>query len=203
MPAPVFTAAGAYLYSQLEPLDTDPEGTDYALQHFCAALAVPFDQLYDVQNASEIAWSSVMDLATCPDWALDWLGQFAGVDATNTADAADKRALIANVGGQRRGTPQALIAAVQPYLTGAKQVILIERDTSAYRFILITYASETPDAAAVLAAALRWKPAGLVMEHEVVAGQLIAQVEADFATIGAVEAGYLTVQGVESDIPGT
>jgi hypothetical protein len=118
-------------------------------------------------------YSLWIDVNRCPDEALPWLAQFVGIqfNAGQGLTADEQRALMVGLGTWHRGTVAALKAAPLPYLTGAKQVIVKERDTGPYHFEVITQGSETPDQSLVLAALLAQKPAGLVMTYVVNIGQ--------------------------------
>lgn len=91
-----------------------------------------------------------------------WLGQWVGVAHDPTRTREQQIAAVRSR-GQTRGTPAALTGAVQALLTGDRVVQLDERDTSAYHLTLRVATVETPDVAAVRAAALAVKPAGLVL----------------------------------------
>jgi hypothetical protein len=108
-------------------------------------------------------WSLLMDVNRCPPEALGWLGQFVGVRIPTGLTDAQQRQWIKDRRGFRRGTPAAMIAAVQDTLTGTKAVKMIERDGDPYNLTLTTTTSETPDANRTLAAILSQKPAGITL----------------------------------------
>lgn len=100
---------------------------------------------YAADSDAGPGWSIVLDLDRAPDKFMTWLSQFVGVDATvplgQTPDQL--RAAISDRPNWKRGTPAAISAAVKPFLTGNKTVIIRERDTSPYHFSVITYDAET------------------------------------------------------------
>lgn len=102
-----------------------------------------------------------------------FLGQYVGVPFDTTLSRAQQIARVRSR-GQTRGTPRALDAAARGTLTpvGALPAVveLVERDGSAYRVRVRTYAAETPDPAATKAALLAAKPVGLVLIHELLSG---------------------------------
>ena len=144
------------------------------LDIFLGALGLAFEQTYDWASDTDDGkpgYSLLVDADRVPDEAIPWLAQFVGVPIVTGMDPSDQRASLKGLGSWKRGTVTALEAAAAPYLTGAKTLIVKERDSSAYHFEVITLDSETPDSAVVLAALLTQKPAGLVMNYIVYAGQ--------------------------------
>lgn len=110
-------------------------------------------------------WSALGDPDRIPEAGLPWLGQFVGVRVTGGASAAVQRQEIKDAAGWRRGTPAALVAAVQATLTDTKSVLLEEQYGSAYTIRVTTLEGETPDQVATEAAALSQKPAGIVLVY--------------------------------------
>lgn len=126
----------------------------------------------------QVGWSVLLDINRIPDKGLEWLAQFVGVSLPVGLTAAQKRVRVQTTAGWKRGTPAALVGAAKAYLTGTQNVLMRERfdvanptvDTPG-KFQVITYTSQTPDSAAVLAALIAQKPGGLVMTYSVYAGQ--------------------------------
>lgn len=149
----------------------------------------------------------VRDSATAPGWAAEltadgshnprWTAQFLGVQVPGDASEQMVRDLIAARPSFRRGTPGALRAAAQLLLTGTKRVDLFERDGSAYRLRVRTYASETPDPAAVEAALRATKPAGLVLTYEVFNGLPYDERDPLFTTYDALDASAATYDALD------
>jgi hypothetical protein len=156
------------------------------------------------------AWGVIMDVDVAPFKALPWLAQFVGVTVphqnpgeTDENYDARVRDYIRATPGFSRGTPEAMIVAAQQYLTGNKEVIIRERHGGAYLLQILTYASQTPDSAAVLKALISQKPAGIVLTYTVLAGQDYQLLYQNNATYQIVYTKYATYQGVLSDQPGT
>jgi hypothetical protein len=123
-------------------------------------------------------WSALVDIDRCPALALPWLAQMVGVVAppqevgeSDNAYEIRLREYIRATPGFSRGSPGAMMAAAQQFLTGTKSVIFRERDTGAYRLTVRTKVSETPDEAKVLKALLAQKPAGIVLDYDSISGQ--------------------------------
>lgn len=115
-------------------------------------------------------WGKLLDLDAAPSWVLPWLAQFMGVEILRGLDDESQRIRIRGAAGFSRGTPAAIVEAARQYLTGNRKVELYEREGTAWRFRLRTYASETPDPTAVKKAVEALKPAGVVLVYEVQAG---------------------------------
>jgi hypothetical protein len=171
-------------------------GKGYPLLTFLDAIGSQYDvtEEYTRDSPTHVGWGTLLDVNTCPDFALPWLAQFAGVAIpVGTTDAA-ARVLITSQANAKRGTPQVLIAILQSFLTGTKQVTLLERTPDPYSFTIICQASEMPGgaggatAALALAALMAAKPAGLVMSFLVQAGLTWAEM-----------AGYPVVAGRWAD----
>jgi hypothetical protein len=114
----------------------------------------------------------------------------------------DWRAEITSPPAFERGTPTAIRSAVQRYLTGNRTVTLIERDGSPWRLTVITYTSETLDAAAAERAARSQKPVGLVLTYRVDPGWNVGQLEPTYSglTVSDVESSFATVGDLESNL---
>lgn len=179
---------------------------------YVEGLAVPFQLVEDWASDTddgETGWSLLVDVDRCPVEALPWLGQFVGVKVDTSLTEADQRQQIHDLANLRRGTIGALTSAPAPYLTGSKTVIFRERYDTANTLVdspghltVITYTSETPDSAKVLAALLAQKPAGLILHYNVNAGQDFQQLKDNYATFQDVKDAYPTFEGVKSDEPG-
>lgn len=87
---------------------------------------------YDTNGNRASGWSQLLDIERCPTEALPWLGQLLGVRFTQALRDDQQRYLIENAPGFARGTPAAIIAAVNAYLLPGFTCTIIERDTSAY-----------------------------------------------------------------------
>lgn len=210
MPRPVVSQAAEQLYGILAPLAYDDERLDWPLLKYCEALAGSLQEVYEYIYANGYsAWGIIMDVDNAPFKALPWLAQFVGVtvpprQAGETDEAYDARirAYIRATPGFDRGTPDAMMAAIQQTLTGTKTVYIRERYGGAYRIEIITKTNETPDPAATLRAILSQKPAGIQLTHSVLVGQDFQLLYQNNTTFQAVYTKYATMQGVYLDQPG-
>lgn len=209
MPAPPTSGSFADdLYQLLEPLariDGGDEQYGWALLHLVSAIGVPFQAIVDVvyeDNDGRPGYAVLMDADTCPTWALAWLAQFRGVRLPPRAVGeleADywlaMRERVKRADGQNRGSVDAMVAAAQRFLTGTKSVYMTERwGTDPYALNVQTVLSETPDPAAVLAALLEQKPAGIVLSYDTtdlaLSYDLVADSLTDYDTVAAFFTDY-------------
>jgi Phage tail protein (Tail_P2_I) len=193
------------VYDQVGPMTSRDRDNDFALAIFIDALGVMFQETDDWASddeGGEPGWSILVDINRAPVKALPWLAQFIGVTLPKGLPEADQRALIKDAGGWRRGTPASMRAAIQPLLTGSGTVIFRERFGGAYRLAVKTYASETPDPAAVQRALLSQKPAGIILTYTAAPGQDYEQVNNLHPNYQDVFTDYPTYQGVAEDQPG-
>ncbi|MFN8623368.1 MAG: hypothetical protein U0869_26255 [Chloroflexota bacterium] len=192
------------LYARLAPLAWRDEELGWPLLLYCGAVTAGFGEVELLARDTEDGapgWAVVMDPLLAPEKWLGWLGQFAGVRRQPGMSGDEFRDLIRLRPQFRRGQPQAIIEAARPTLTGSRRVTLVERNGGPYRLLAITYAAETPDAAATAAALLAAKPAGLALTHRVDPGWSVGDMEAGpLATVGALEGGFTSVVNFESNI---
>src|SRR5437762_13316567 len=92
------------LYDELEPLQYGEADSNYSLAKFCAAIAEPFNEVWDLVVVPSQAWQDLMNLGTTPTDFLDWLGRFKGVAPVAGEDDAEKRARIDDAAALDRGT---------------------------------------------------------------------------------------------------
>jgi hypothetical protein len=201
------------LYEQVSPLAYDDANQGYALFSYTGAMAEPYDQI--VGYASDLAdgtpgWAVLMSADTCPVEALPWLAQFVGVTGLAGLTEQQQRDRIKATDGFKRGTIQAMIANAQRLLTGTKTVYYRERDVSvsavaggAYGISFLTFASETADVAAVLAALTQQKPAGLIMSYNTVTGGSYLIVRTNYASYTVIRSTFATYSGLRNLAPGT
>lgn len=208
MPAPDLATFAQRIYDGLAPLQYAEVDEDYPLANYLGALGVMFqivedlgrDQLVDGEFLP--GWSQVMDLGRVPDVAVAWLGQFVGVFVTAGLTPTQQRQQVASVGGWKRGTPAAIAAAAQLYLTGTKQVIFRERDSiacpaePAYGLTVITKTSETPDPTLTEAVIRAAKPAGIVLNYETLPGLDFEELFLTYATMQDVYTSFATFEDV-------
>lgn len=138
---------------------------------------------------------------------LGWLGRAVGVIDDPALPEATRREMVANAQrGWRAGTPSALKVAAQAYLIGSKRVtVTVHVGGDPLAIDVSTYASETPDPAAVLAAVTdyRVKPAGRSITHTVLSGPTIAEVAAETTpdTLAGRQATFPTFADIHSYVP--
>lgn len=192
MATPALTFTGEALYEALAPLAAEDEDHGYALAHYSGAQATMLDQVADWsrdQDDGTPGWAILMDPDRCPPEALDWLAQFVGVRFPFAMDPATKRARIKSTDGFKRGTPAAVRAAAQQFLTGSKTVYMTERwGGNAYAVRIATLASETPNPTLVTAALMDQKPGGILLTYQTVTGQdfnALRDTHTDFADVTA------------------
>jgi hypothetical protein len=153
-------------------------GGGIALALLDAALA-PLVHVDDIvrDEPNSPGWSRELDPSTTtrPRWAAQFTGDTPPPGLTET----QVRQRLTDRPHQRRGRAASIAAAARPLLTGTRSVIVYERDGSAYRLRVRTYAEETPDVAAVTAALEAAKPGGLLLTHEVVGLTSFAALEAE------------------------
>lgn len=194
------------LYVALAPLAGQDPANAWSLLILCNAIGAMFQLLEDyVRDSPEgPGWSALMDLDRCPSEALPWLAQFAGVRLLPGTSDAEQRERVHSTDGFRRGTVEAITAAAQRTLTGAKTVGITERTGTdpPYCFTVTTYAPETPDTLATYNALLAAKPAGLKMTYSTgVAGQTYGVLNGRVASYTAMTTRYPNYTAVEIDPP--
>ncbi|MCA1781989.1 MAG: phage tail protein [Dermatophilaceae bacterium] len=159
-------------YDALLHLSDGDEATDWTLLRFLDAMVRQLDVIEELVRDDDdfVGWGRLLDIDAVPAADINWLAQFVGVPPLAGADDETRRLRAKEAAGWKRGSPSAIQGAARQALTGTRRVDLYERDGSAYHFRVRTYLSETPDAAAVVAAVRALKPAGLTFEHEIQAG---------------------------------
>lgn len=140
-------------------------------------------------------WGTLLDVDNAPEWALPWLAQFVGVTPLAGLDGTSQRIRIRSTAGFHRGTVSAVVNAARQHLTGARRVEIYEREGSAWRFRLRTYASETPDPDRIRAEIAALKPAGTVFLYEVQQG-----IEID-ALVGTINSQTLAIDEYTVVVP--
>lgn len=191
-PRPVVSQAAELLYGRLWPQNIEDELNEWHLLLFCEALAgTLFEQVrsYVSDREDMQGWSVIFNVNTCPPEALPYLAQFVGVHFEDSLTVAQQRAKIVERPAFKRGTPAALLAAVKQHLTGAKFVFMVERHEGfAYRLLIRTFTSQTPEPAVTLADILSQKPAGIVLDYADVVSKIYLQWKTEYKTYAAVKA---------------
>ena len=197
-------------YDGLEPLAVFDEANGWSLLILVNALGTMFQLVEELvrDTAEGPGWSMLMDVDRCPDIALPWLGQFAGVRLLPGSTPDEQRTRIKSTDGFKRGTPAALTAAAKATLTGSQTVVLRERYSApqvpdpdgAYYLYVATYTVETPNPAATQQALLSQKPAGIVLVYTAITGQDYQTVKNTTATYAALKSKYASYGAVRADI---
>lgn len=145
---------------------------------------------------------------------LPWLGWLVGID-TSALPAADVRSVLGQAASsQRRGSVDAIAAAVARTLTGSRDVEVIAKPadpditpwdydtanaydntrrydggvTDPWLIVVITKTAQTPDSVATLAAAVSEKPAGMQLELRTLDGSTYADLVTRYGTYDAMTA---------------
>jgi hypothetical protein len=196
---PTLAPIAERLRERTQPLAPNDEEYGYAHAYLCEVGEV-FDPDGDIPPMAPL-----LDPDLCPDWALGWLAQMVGVALPAGVSPADARTIIRKVSGFQRGTRAALAAAAGLYLTGGKTVYFRERDQTAadppYSLQIVTLVSETPDPAATLAAILRQKPGGIVLDYHTIVGWDYLQMSASYATYAALPPKFATYSDLRDNHP--
>ena len=186
------------VYAELEPFTFAEESAtvDYALLKYVGAIGEIL-QLFDTcaYCAPNPAWSLLLDSSNVPAAFLPWLGQFVGTIVDTALSESGQRSQILARAGWARGTPAQMANSIKKFLTGTKTVKLYERDTSPYHVSVVTLTSETPaDHSQVLATLLTNKPAGLVLDYQVLA---VAPVDWTYGEIYDNDPNYQDIYSTE------
>lgn len=168
MTATTFTAG---IQASLAPW-ADKAGSWQALN---AAYGAMFEGVYSIvvpQGSPDdpanytAGWGSLLNPTTCPDAYLPLLGAFLGIPIASGTAPATARAQIIAEKNFSSGTPGAIIAAAQLWLSGTQSVFLLERTAAdgsvdAYHFILVVRPEQVIDATQLAAAVDAIRPAGV------------------------------------------
>jgi hypothetical protein len=195
MTRPVVGEVAEEMYRRMGPVTDQDEVLGWPLLTYVGAFCDTYLQDIDDLSSDQPTyggWGGIMNPDTAPLYALPWTAQFVGVRYNSALSQADNIALIKEPTGWKRGSPQAIIAAIKPFLTGSKSVVLTERYTGdAYKVLVTTQTGECPNVPAMQAAALAQKPAGILMTFSAVLGQLYSQLKTAQATYAAAKAAYV------------
>jgi hypothetical protein len=188
------------LYQGLEPLHFGESTHGYALAYYCRAIGLMFD--YIDKLARQYEWESIMDPNEVPREGIRWLGQFVGVQIDHGTPEGQMRAKLLDRSGWYRGTPLAIANAAAATLTGTRSVILLERyGGNAWHLRVLTRTGETPVPAATLDAVLNVKPAGIILEHQVVDTLTYDLLAAQHASYNAVQAAFTDYADIADEAP--
>lgn len=185
-------------------------------QVFNAALASMFEDVYGIVVAQgspddpanyTAGWSTLLDPTACPDQYLPYPASFIGVQIPSGTSPATARAIILAEKNFQAGTPAAVVAAAQLWLSGTQSVFLFERTAAdgstpdAYHFCLAVLTSEVIDAVQLAAAVDAVRPVGVQWTLIETATWTIADLEAaGYSTITALEAAFPDINHLETDV---
>lgn len=201
---PTLASYAKRLYQALSPIAAADQQEGFPLATYLGALGSMFQEVEDYAADGpngETGWSIMLDIDRIPDKGLAYLAQYVGVRPNPTFSSAEQREQIRTTDGWNRGTVKSLIDALAPVLTGSKSVFVLERDTSAYHFTVVTYAAETPDEAVALSRLVSRKPAGLVMDYFTISPWNFFLVRQQYATFGSVRARFISFRDLRDNNP--
>lgn len=209
MPMPELDSFAQSLYDSIAPLTHDDAVHDYPLAKYCAALGKMF-QVTEDYGRNDGGWDKMMNVTLTPVEVLPWLAQFVGVRLEEGLTEVAQRSRVQETAGWKRGSVPALRGAAASYITDPKTFILRERFNPAAPGVdspghlqVITYTSQTPDSAKVLAALTAQKAAGLILHYSVYDGQDYQTLLTNHPTYQNVYTSYATYQGIVTDQPGS
>lgn len=196
MARPVVGTVAEALYARMAPVADQDANLNWPLLTFVGAICDNY--LQDIDDLSSdhttyVGWGGILNPDNAPVNALPWLAQLVGVRYNPSLTTAQNITLIKQPIGFQRGSPGAIKAAILPYLSGTKSVVLTERYTGdAYKVLVTTLTGEVADVAGMQAAALAQKPAGILMTFSAQLGQTYTQLKAAQATYTAARTAYAT-----------
>jgi hypothetical protein len=206
VPRPIVSPIAEELYSRLGPWAEEDTARGVAedewdLLILCEACIGKLQGVEDVirDQGDAPGWSQIMDVDRTPNEWLAWTAQLVGVQLRAGLGATEQRLWVKGTGGFRRGSPGALIDAGKQYLSGTKTVFLTERSGSAYQLVYSVYATEAPNHAALEAAVIAVKPAGIVITFAYIAGGDYATLLGTHATYAEVMTDFATYAAVLAD----
>lgn len=186
MPRPEVSQAAEILYGRLWPYTIEDEDNEWHLLLFCEALAgTLFEQVrfYVADTDTMKGWEVVFNVDTCPPGALAYLAQFVGVHFEPNLTVAQQREKIKERPAFIRGTPKAIESAAKRRLTDSQNVYIEERfEGNAYRLLVRTLKTQTPDEDGTLSDILSQKPAGIKLVYLAVGLKLYAEIKSEYAT---------------------
>lgn len=209
--------------------DWDTDGSWLAWLAGPGGILQVIDDLVRVDDDGNPPWSVLLDVDRCPTYALPWLGQLVGVRLAGSLKDAVMRQQIRAEQGWQRGTVAAIQAAVQPYLLAGHVATIIERSTDPYHLTISVFDSwivrdtlggiaanyatlnDVKTAFATLGdfplgdvkvtnAALAAKPAGLILNVEVIAVARLRDL-IPFGTLDDLHTTFATLRDIDIYVP--
>lgn len=163
-------------------------------QTYATAIGQMFAEIeqYAEDTDTTVGWSVLWDVDTATHNALPWLAMIVGERVPSGASDSQARALIKAAPNQDRGTPLAIANAIKQLLTGAQTVAMRERkrsdgtaDDDALN--IVTWATQTPDQNAVLAALRRTVPADIDVYYDVLTSPTWATIQSGSPTWATIQ----------------
>jgi hypothetical protein len=193
------------IQARLQPVTDAFPDTDGVLEALIDTLMAPVQIVDDVARDTDTtqAWQSLREPDTTPEEFIPWLELHNGTVSPPSATMAERRDRIKNNPGFDDGKTGPLKAEVARTLTGVQAVEVLRRQDDLWsRMAVVTSTTETPDPDATLAAAMRAKPAAVLLELILSDVWLIGQMEAsEWDTIGALETEFATIADLEAHTP--
>lgn len=202
------TLAERFLADQ-EPYLADDDGS---LPAWWSAIAGPLEDLDALAQATDTdpGFGTLLDADTVPYDYLRWFGQAVGVSIPRGSPEASARASVQTPAGLRRGTLDAIKAAVLPTLVPVNPlvpatVIILERTAGGwdaadnpYHLTVATFTDETPSPSTTQAAALSQKPIGNIMDVVQISHWVMLTILANYASFDAVKAAFPTFNALKA-----
>lgn len=113
------------------------------------------------------AWSTLLDPDNCPTAFIPFLAQFNGTAIPTGTSEGDARGIVKREAGFQRGTPAAIVAAAERFLTTGSTPTLMERTAAdaatadPYHFCLVVDPAAITDIDSLIGAVNAVKPGGL------------------------------------------
>lgn len=196
------TVAGRVL-DGLGPAFRDAAGA--MLDDLVDGLTAQLQVVDELAQPTPAGWATAFDLDTTPQ--PGWLGRATGTQVPSGLTTEQQRTYVRDRAAWRRGSVDAMAAAVRVLLDSPGRVGFIERhDANAWHLQIRVYAPEASGVtdAEILAAAAAQKPVGLIIDGVTVTPAMtyedLAEMYDDYAELEDEGWGYpLTL---EDDIPG-
>jgi len=188
------------LYEAITPgqVRVQEDEVDEDTEVLCESIAVCLDQWWQILG---VQWDNILSAEETPTEAIRYAAQFSGLQVETQWTEETQRTMLAAPPGFARGTVAAMVSAIQMTLTGSKTVYLVERpDGEAYQLIIRTLEGETPSPEMTEAAIRAVKPAGIMLDYDVLTGQTYNLIDVSYTTYQEVDDAYDSYDEMRSDI---
>lgn len=200
-------AIGDEIYAALGPIVEmwgDPGQHLKVYSRALGRMIQPVDDFAKDGDGGQPGWSQAIDSERAKDEWLFWLGQWVGYLVPQKATtelqvvwSERERKRITTRSAHRRGTIAILREIIQEHLGGTKDVIIQERTSSPHQIAVWIYNNQiVTSAAAVTAAALSQKAAGLIMTFTILSGANYFLLQASNATYTIMSGKHATYNSV-------